>query len=240
MKKSFLIMVFMIVISILNAFERVPIYSSQYLEYDGNGITLPNGDFLFFTNASTNNGLNVMMNRVCVNGTNVNSEPYNITNAPGDESIIQQVLSSDNCLIFIYNYINPLVSYDDSEIYIQKVTLNGELLWGERGIRLGIPSYNRFKLVPNNNGGAYVTYVLVRNYPKLYGWNFDAQGNNQWHSEFVFELQPPNLFYLSNVVSDGDGNIIVNLWVQPDSNSYLYSYLVKISPQEILLVIVRW
>jgi len=224
-------MVFMIVISILNAFERVPIYSSQYLEYDGNGITLPNGDFLFFTNASTNNGLNVMMNRVCVNGTNVNSEPYNITNAPGDESIIQQVLSSDNCLIFIYNYINPLVSYDDSEIYIQKVTLNGELLWGERGIRLGIPSYNRFKLVPNNNGGAYVTYVLVRNYPKLYGWNFDAQGNNQWHSEFVFELQPPNLFYLSNVVSDGDGNIIVNLWVQPDSNSYLYSYLVKISPQ---------
>ena len=46
-EKSFLIMVFMIVISILNAFERVPIYSSQYLEYDGNGITLPNGDFCF-------------------------------------------------------------------------------------------------------------------------------------------------------------------------------------------------
>ncbi len=46
------------------------IFSSQYLEYDGNGITLPNGDFLFFTNASTNNGLNVMMNRVCVNGAN--------------------------------------------------------------------------------------------------------------------------------------------------------------------------
>ncbi len=45
---------------------------------------------------------------------------------------------------------------------------------------------------------------------KLYEWNFDAQGNNQWHSEFVFELQPPNLFDLSNVVSDGDGNIIVN------------------------------
>ena len=119
MKKSFLIMVFMIVISILNAFERVPIYSSQYLEYDGNGLTLSNGDFLFFTNASTKNGLNVIMNRVSVNGTNVNSEPLNITNVPGDEYIMQQVVSSDNCLIFTYKYTNPLLPDDVNEIYIR-------------------------------------------------------------------------------------------------------------------------
>ena len=101
MKRPLFFILLILAFMRLNANERIPIYSSQFLEYYGNGLTLPNGDILFFTNASDEYGNNIVMNRITVIGENVSSESIDITNAPGDEYIINQVLSSDGCYFYL-------------------------------------------------------------------------------------------------------------------------------------------
>jgi hypothetical protein len=215
----------------LNANERIPIYSSQFLEYYGNGLTLPNGDILFFTNASDEYGNNIVMNRITVIGENVSSESIDITNAPGDEYIINQILSSDGCVIFTYNFLAEDVDhYYDDVMYIQKVTLSGQTLWGEMGKKI-TRNFTNYTLVPNNLGGAYLlndgnSYDEA----KVYGWNFNAQGNNLWQSDIILEM-PCSYLYLINVLADGAGNIILNLMLKDSPESDWYSHLIKLSPE---------
>ena len=134
-------------------------------------------------------------------------------------------------VIFTYNFLAEDVDhYYDDVMYIQKVTLSGQTLWGEMGKKI-TRDFTDYTLVPNNLGGAYLlndgnSYDEA----KVYGWNFNAQGNNLWQSDIILEM-PCSYLYLINVLADGAGNIILNLMLKDSPESDWYSHLIKLSPE---------
>lgn len=235
MKRPLLFLLLMLAFMALYANERVPVYNSQFLVFDKKGLTLPDGDMVFFTSATNENEIDIVMTRVTVTGEDVISQSFNIANTAGEEYLVDLILSSDGCIIYTYNFLSPdTVSYDYS-LYIQKVSLTGQSLWGEMGINV-TRSYSNYKLVANMLGGAYLLrncYFNDKN--TLFGWNFDAQGNNLWQTETIYQMPSSYSLLLSDALCDQAGNIIVNMFELVSSDSYWYSHLVKLSPQGTVL-----
>jgi len=155
MKRPLLFLLLMLAFMTLYANERVPVYNSQFLVFDKKGLTLPDGDMIFFTSATNENEIDIVMTRVTVTGEDVISQSFNIANTAGEEYLVDLILSSDGCIIYTYNFLSPeTVSYDYA-LYIQKVSLTGQPLWGETGIKV-TRAYSDYKLTANMSGGAYL------------------------------------------------------------------------------------
>ena len=236
MKRHILFLLLVLAFMALYANERVPVYNSQFLVFDKKGLTLPDGDMVFFTSATNENEIDIVMTRVTVTGEDVISQSFNIANTAGEEYMVDLILSSDGCIIYTYNFLSPeTVSYDYA-LYIQKVSLTGQPLWGEMGINV-TREFSNYKLTANMLGGAYLLRYCYAYTDEntLFGWNFDAQGNNLWQTETIYQMPSSYSLYLSDALCDQAGNIIINMFERVSSDSYLYSHLVKLSPQGTVL-----
>ncbi|HNX03361.1 MAG TPA: FlgD immunoglobulin-like domain containing protein [Candidatus Cloacimonas sp.] len=231
MKRPLLFLLLILAFMALNANEPVPVYNSQFLVFNQKGLTLPNGEMVFFTSATNENDIDIVMTRVTVTGEDVISQSFNIANTAGEEYLVDLILSSDGCIIYTYNLLLPDTESYDYDLYIQKVSLTGQPLWGETGINV-TRAYSDYKLTANMSGGAYLLrncYLTGKN--TLFGWNFDAQGNNLWQTETIYQMPSSYTLQLSDALCDQAGNIIVNMFESVSSDSYQYSHLVKFSPQ---------
>ena len=85
MKRHILFLLLVLAFMALYANERVPVYNSQFLVFDKKGLTLPDGDMIFFTSATNENEIDIVMTRVTVTGEDVISQSFNIANTAGEE-----------------------------------------------------------------------------------------------------------------------------------------------------------
>ncbi|HQO47141.1 MAG TPA: hypothetical protein PK617_03515, partial [Candidatus Cloacimonas sp.] len=107
MKRHILFLLLVLAFMALYANERVPVYNSQFLVFDKKGLTLPDGDMIFFTSATNENEIDIVMTRVTVTGEDVISQSFNIANTAGEEYLGDLILSSDGCIIYTYNFLSP-------------------------------------------------------------------------------------------------------------------------------------
>jgi beta propeller repeat protein len=103
-----------------------------------------------------------------------------------------------------------------SNIYAQKLSLQGDLLWGKNAIPLARVKADQTnpRLVSDGDGGALVIWEDRRNpaFTKIYGQRITAAGKKSWEggSRQLTELDSQQTS--PAIISDGDGGAIV-VWV---------------------------
>jgi hypothetical protein len=101
--------------------------------------------------------------------------------------------------------------YEDKlggDIYAQKISPDGEKVWGQKGVLLGgsnSRSYSYFDLniISDSSGGAIVSWPDSSQdqfRPTSHVARLDSQGSLVWQRDFV---------YFSQLISDGEGGVII-------------------------------
>ena len=102
-------------------------------------------------------------------------------------------------------------------IYAQKINEEGELLWGERGLRISEEN-NQFdqqrpKVCIDEDGGIYVVWEsdTEERYVRLFMQHIDSEGNRLWEGDMLvtgYEMDED----LEAIIPDGEGGAVV-LWL---------------------------
>ncbi len=92
-------------------------------------------------------------------------------------------------------------------IYAQKISPDGEAMWGEQGVLLGSSnskaySFFNFEIISDGSGGAIVAWPEYpeKLHPSSYLARIDAEGNTVWQRGFV---------YFNQMISDSSGGAII-------------------------------
>jgi len=108
--------------------------------------------------------------------------------------------------------------YDFSDIYAQRVNLDGLVQWTKDGVAISIATYGQSNpaLVTDGNGGAIITWLDSKN--GLYAQKINAVGIVQWADNGVMISSNESGQSVPAIVSDGRGNAIIT-W-EDNRNGY--------------------
>ncbi len=109
--------------------------------------------------------------------------------------------------------------------YVQKISLVGQKLWGEEGIRFcpdNDSSYGMGKLVPDGQGGAILLWKDARGTTptwELYGQHLSSTGEFLWDTNGVLLVTPGNDYdyFQFDICEDGEGGAYIT-W--PEEEEY--------------------
>jgi len=114
----------------------------------------------------------------------------------------------------------------DGDVYAQKISNDGDLLWQEGGVP--VCEYQDIQIslniVENNVGGAYILWRDSRN-PSidLYAANLDSDGNNLWATNGI-PIANTNYPETSNSMrEDGDGGFFIGYQVKISNNENIFA-----------------
>jgi len=219
-KLTWLILAALLLVIGLGA-EEVALRQSYELNWDRFHFRTSDNSEIVFWSDTPSADRDVFAQKINPNGQTIWNEPLPMTTSVGDQRLLDVVPSSDNCFILLWEEydIDTLI-----QLGMQKVTSNGQRLWGETGVLL--PMGNQYlqkgALVPNNVGGAYVIFRTNSN--NVMGQNIDALGNQLWQTGGIQLFIYTGSVNLQDAVSDGEGGAIIN--IQKDYNT---SHLMRIS-----------
>lgn len=116
----------------------------------------------------------------------------------------------------------------DSNIYAQRIDIDGNLLWGTRGLPICTAEgdQNPPFLAPDGNGGAIITWMDYRyGSPNsyVYAQHVDGAGNSLWDFDGLRVCADDGGQSHPYLISDGSGGAIVT-WIYyiMDGNYYVY------------------
>jgi len=106
--------------------------------------------------------------------------------------------------------------YGGRDIYIQKVDVNGNAMWGSEGLPVVLEDGRQEDpiLVSDGNGGAYMIWVDYRDEPDygdIYGQHIQSDGTLSWDPSGIPLTNVPGKQVSPNMASDGAGGAFV-IW----------------------------
>jgi hypothetical protein len=111
---------------------------------------------------------------------------------------------------------------------MQRISRNGQLLWGDPGIEIDQPSHGTFvQMIPDEDRGVIVAYSIIEGLPGL-PWTdivaqrVDRNGNRLWGPNGVAVSSAEGSQINPQLVSDGAGGTIVTWMHESDSASDCY------------------
>lgn len=124
-------------------------------------------------------------------------------------NVAQQIIVSDNSggALVGWTYLGA-----DDNLYVQRVSASGALLWQSGGYPLTVASEDQFSLrgVADGNGGAWFTWIDRRNpYHDVYAQHLDRNGTPLWQANGRKLNIQSNRATEPNLVSDGNGGAII-------------------------------
>jgi hypothetical protein len=179
---------------------------------------------IFFWSDLSSGHRDIYCQKVNYAGQIVWDEPIPIVTNPGDQMLIGVTPSSD------HNFVLLWADYEIDTVHhmgVQKVSSNGQRLWGENGIQVTDTqiSYPRAHILSNGIGGAFVAYMSNYDGPLL-GQNFDSYGNRLWQSSGLVLVDQGTSMNLDDAVIDGAGGFILNVrtYLSPGWENRLIRY----------------
>jgi hypothetical protein len=205
----------------------------QAFNLDGNVLharSTDNCELIFWT-ATVGLDSDIFVQKLNPSGQALWGEAVAVVSHIGDQKLLAVVPSSDN------NFILLWAEYDIetvTQLRIQKVSSNGQRLWPETGVQISIGEMNLENafLVPNYFGGAFVVYHNFMMDNTITGQNVDTWGNQLWPAGGLQLVSDTSYLNLQDVVSDGEGGLIVNIWKYHPTT---HNYLLRFSPQGTIL-----
>lgn len=132
------------------------------------------------------------------------------------------VSDNNNGIIAAWHDNRNTLSLQD--IYIQRVSASGKLLWGKTGKAAISENGDQTDLdmVTDGTGGAYLTWTDYRNgdrNPDIYAQHISASGDPLWKDDGVLICGAPDIQRSPKIVRDEAGGIIIS-WTDKGGGSY--------------------
>ncbi|MFC1568131.1 hypothetical protein ACFL37_00350 [Candidatus Margulisiibacteriota bacterium] len=134
------------------------------------------------------------------------------------------LLISDNAggAIIAWQDDRNVLSLED--IYVQRISPQGKLLWGNNGKIFVSENGNQLDtaMIPDGAGGAILTWTDFRRgdrNPDIYTQKIDAKGKLLWKQGGVLVCGAPDVQRAPKIISDGDGGAIIS-WTDRGGGSY--------------------
>lgn len=131
-----------------------------------------------------------------------------------NQQLLDSHIASDGSGGALIVWSDRNVETNDYEIYVQRISSNGNRLWAENGLAIGSSPINQNhpEIAGDGSGGAFVTWFEARSGKNIVlVQKISAEGLLQWNTEGVPVGAVESNFQQSSpvIVSDGNGGAII-------------------------------
>jgi hypothetical protein len=110
------------------------------------------------------------------------------------------------------------------DIYAQRISKKGELLWGKTGKPIISANGNQAEasIIGDGGGGAFVVWTDYRRgerNPDIFAQRINAQGEPLWNSDGALVCGAPDIQRSPRLISDGESGLLVS-WTDKGGGSY--------------------
>ncbi len=159
-------------------------------------------------------------------GISVTAGPFDVNHGQVEminESLIEMIDDgSSGAILLWYNELKTDNSWKTT-VHTQRVSANGDCLWGEQGIQIcdTSPDPRWAKTVNDGSGGAVVVWEDNRGPDTdIYAQRISADGQLLWPDTGIPVANASNAQLSPQIISDSMGNFII-FWVQSPGASYM-------------------
>jgi hypothetical protein len=142
------------------------------------------------------------------NGVRISPEPF-IVFGPIDEPLAVSDGEGGVLVAWLESQVNPAT--ERSPIKVQRLDDDGDALWSEGGISVGVPFFNYFSMAPDNEGGALIGYTMdgVNGFGDTAVQKVTRDGTLPWGAAGVRAAVATYYQIAAEVVSDDRGGAFV-------------------------------
>lgn len=231
MKRSVIAILLLGAILLVSA-QEIPLRKAWKVDFSGSHVRTTEDCVITLWEDTDAGDTDIYAQKINASGMEQWPQAIILAGGPGAQEIMACESTSDHNFVFIYRSSGPDIQ---PGLYIQKVTSQAQLLWGENGVQLCSDYHysdlhSRISLFANQVGGVYVVYNHFPAFRTLLGQNLDSFGNQLWPAGGIVLASHNNgVMYIDGVVSDGQGGFILNVTKQVGTNPI--SELTRISAQ---------
>lgn len=202
--------------------DSVPIRQGVNIEWFRTGIDTNDGGAIYVWSDTKLGERDIWAQKVDAQGNMVWGEPVLIDGKPGRQEDPVITRTSDN------NYIIAWIDfcYDlDGDVYAQKVSNSGELLWQEGGVPVCTVGGVQLTLNIENDiaGGAYIVWMDSRNPSKdLFGQRLSATGAPLWTVNGIPMADGIGTEIQNTMLPDGQGGVMFAYTHEYSSTQTIY------------------
>ncbi len=195
--------------------------------------TLTGGDFVFTWQDQRYDDPDIYAMKVNLEGQFLWTDPFVVYGDSGTEDFAPQhnpriVATSDNAAIIIWEDRRFDNQYPD--LFAQKVSADGSLLWAETGVPLSVADFDQIspRMASDGNGGCYVVWDDLRNgntpNEDIYAQHLSASGAELWDPNGKPVCTATNQ-QNSGLIKEAGGNVFIN-WMDIRNGSVGINYQV--------------
>ncbi|MDP8219861.1 MAG: hypothetical protein P9X26_00830, partial [Candidatus Stygibacter frigidus] len=123
----------------------------------------------------------------------------------------QVIAASDGNIIVAWHDTRDMPGLyfgEEYDIYLQKISPEGEFLWEDNGVYVGLCYPYDYQIISDDQGGCYLGFRTDTGHESPVAfWHIISDGTccPNWENGIIIEC----ISYSYNMISDGDGNLIV-------------------------------
>ena len=180
--------------------------------------TLSGGGFVFTWQDQRNDDPDIYTQKVNLNGQMLWPNPFVVYGDSGTPTFAPQlnpriVATSDNGAIIIWE--DHRLDSQNPDLFAQKLSTDGNLLWGAAGIALSVAEFAQIapRMDSDGNGGCYVVWDDLRNgnspHDDVYAQHLSSTGTAMWEANGRVICNAPNQ-QNSALIKVAGGNVFIN------------------------------
>jgi len=180
--------------------------------------TLTNGEFVFTWEDQRNTDPDIYAQKINLAGQVLWPDPFIVYGDSGSPDFATQlnpriVATSDNAVIIIWE--DKRLDSQNPDLFAQKVSADGNLLWGADGVALSVAEFAQIgpRMASDGAGGCYVVWDDLRNgnspNEDIYAQHLSSTGASLWEPNGRPVCTAPNQ-QISGLVKVSNGNVFIN------------------------------
>jgi hypothetical protein len=201
--------------------NNLKVRGSVSAEWNSASAAIPDGGMLYVWTDTRANDRDVCVQRISPSGNPVWVHPKFVDNKQGIQKNPMIISTSDG------NYVVAWIDYYGGyygNIYLQKISPDGERLWQEGGIRVTNGDFwnTEPKLVADNLGGVIITWCKNDD-PDIfqYAQSYGATGNRRWQVGGI-EITNITYYLITSILPDGNNGFYISYSSDYDPQSRVY------------------
>ena len=178
--------------------------------YNNSGAVIDDVSYFVWSDSQSGNP-DLMMQGYDTNGNPVWQNDLVVCDAAKYQGRGQVIAASDGNIIVSWHDTRDrpgLYFGQDYDIYLQKVTPAGEILWEDNDVYVGLCYPYDYRFISDDQGGCYLAFHTDTGHESPVAfWHIISDGTccPNWETGIIIE----GISYSYQILSDGDGNLIV-------------------------------
>jgi Secretion system C-terminal sorting domain len=203
--------------------------------YDNSGAVVDEISYYVWSDSQSGDP-DLYMQAYNANGAAIWQSDLLICDAAKYQGRSQVIAASDGNLIIGWHdtrNIPGLYFGESYEIYLQKISPAGEILWDTDGVFVGVGCPYDYTLISDDQGGCYLGFRNAGNRDLIKYWHFNAEGTccPNWETGIPLEED----YYSYSMTTDGNGNLVIYYAQELASKIFKLSPLGEVIWEDIMI-----